>query len=90
MTDFGTPGADAKSIYYLREIDDADELVAAIKAKQSSKAVVVGGGYIGLELSAALRVNNIDVTMVFPEPWCSKLYLLRFISRNLLNNLIYG
>jgi NADPH-dependent 2,4-dienoyl-CoA reductase/sulfur reductase-like enzyme len=36
------------------------------------KAVVVGGGYIGLELSAALKINNFDVTMVYPEPWCSK------------------
>ncbi|KAL1541372.1 monodehydroascorbate reductase (NADH) [Salvia divinorum] len=70
LTDFGTPGADAKNIFYLREIDEADALVAAIKAKKNSKAVVVGGGYIGLELSAALRVNNIDVSMVFPEPWC--------------------
>jgi len=34
--------------------------------------VVVGGGYIGLELSAALKLNDYDVTMVFPEPWCSK------------------
>lgn len=78
LTDFGTPGADAKNIFYLREIDEADELVAAIKAKKNCKAVVVGGGYIGLELSAALRVNNIDVNMVFPEPWCSKFYLLHF------------
>ncbi|XP_042014499.1 monodehydroascorbate reductase [Salvia splendens] len=70
LTDFGTPGADAENIFYLREIDEADALVAAIKAKKNSKAVVVGGGYIGLELSAALRVNNIDVSMVFPEPWC--------------------
>ncbi|KAL8505063.1 hypothetical protein ACS0TY_016321 [Phlomoides rotata] len=70
LTDFGVQGADATNIFYLREIDEADELVAAIKAKKNGKAVVVGGGYIGLELSAALRINNIDVTMVFPEPWC--------------------
>lgn len=88
LTDFGVQGADAKNIFYLREIDEADELVAAIKAKKNGKAVVVGGGYIGLELSAALRINNIDVTMVFPEPWCSKLnfvqsfgYITLFILR---------
>lgn len=73
LTDFGVKGADSKNILYLREIDDADKLVEAIKAKKGGKAVVVGGGYIGLELSAALRINNFDVTMVFPEPWCSKL-----------------
>ncbi|XP_012066458.1 monodehydroascorbate reductase [Jatropha curcas] len=70
LSDFGVKGADAKNIFYLREIDDADKLVEAIRAKQNGKAVVVGGGYIGLELSAALRINNLDVTMVYPEPWC--------------------
>ncbi|XP_073309831.1 monodehydroascorbate reductase-like [Primulina huaijiensis] len=70
LTDFGVHGAEAKNIFYLREIIDADELVEAIKAKKNKKAIVVGGGYIGLELSAALRINDIDVTMVYPEPWC--------------------
>ncbi|EPS59809.1 monodehydroascorbate reductase [Genlisea aurea] len=70
LTDFGVQGADAKNIFYLREIDDADKLVEAIKAKKNGKAVVVGGGYIGLELSAALRINDIEVSMVYPEPWC--------------------
>ncbi|GAA0176737.1 oxidoreductase [Lithospermum erythrorhizon] len=70
LKDFGVPGADSKNILYLREIDDADKLVEAIKAKTGGKAVVVGGGYIGLELSAALKINNVDVTMVYPEPWC--------------------
>ncbi|CAN1357149.1 Monodehydroascorbate reductase [Linum perenne] len=70
LTDFGVEGADSKNIFYLREIDDADKLVEAIKAKPNGKAVIVGGGYIGLELSAALKINNLDVTMVYPEPWC--------------------
>jgi monodehydroascorbate reductase (NADH) len=70
LTDFGVQGADANNILYLREIDDADKIVAAIQAKKDGKAVVVGGGYIGLEISAVLRLNNLDVTMVYPEPWC--------------------
>ncbi|XP_022848355.1 monodehydroascorbate reductase-like isoform X2 [Olea europaea var. sylvestris] len=70
LSDFGVQGADAKNIFYLREIVDADKLVEAIKAKKNGKALVVGGGYIGLELSAALKMNNIDVSMVYPEPWC--------------------
>ncbi|KAL9236063.1 hypothetical protein vseg_010771 [Gypsophila vaccaria] len=70
LTDFGVKGADAKNIFYLREIEDADKLVEAIKAKKNGKTVIVGGGYIGLELSAALKINNLDVTMVYPEPWC--------------------
>uniref|UniRef100_A0A1J3C9Y2 monodehydroascorbate reductase (NADH) n=1 Tax=Noccaea caerulescens TaxID=107243 RepID=A0A1J3C9Y2_NOCCA len=70
LSDFGVQGADAKNIFYLREIEDADQLVSAMEAKEKGKAVVVGGGYIGLELSAALRVNNLDVTMVYPGSWC--------------------
>ncbi|KAK3043560.1 hypothetical protein RJ639_002139 [Escallonia herrerae] len=70
LTDFGVQGADAKNILYLREVDDADKLIEVIKAKKNGKAVVVGGGYIGLELSAVLKLNNLDVTMVYPEPWC--------------------
>ncbi|CAI5958752.1 unnamed protein product [Closterium sp. NIES-64] len=70
LTDFKTPGADAKGIYYLREIKEADELYAAIQAKKGGKAVVVGGGYIGLELAAILAMNDIKATMVFPEPFC--------------------
>jgi monodehydroascorbate reductase (NADH) len=72
LTDFGVQGAESNNILYLRDIADADKLVAAMQAKKDGKVVIVGGGYIGLELSAALKMNNFDVTMVYPEPWCSK------------------
>uniref|UniRef100_K3YI58 monodehydroascorbate reductase (NADH) n=1 Tax=Setaria italica TaxID=4555 RepID=K3YI58_SETIT len=70
LTDFGVQGAESNNILYLRDIADAEKLVAAMQAKKDGKAVIVGGGYIGLELSAALKINNFDVTMVYPEPWC--------------------
>ncbi|KAL8159058.1 hypothetical protein V2J09_000595, partial [Rumex salicifolius] len=72
LTDFKVQRADAKNILYLREIDDVDELMEAIKAKKGEKAVIVGGGDIGLEPSAVMILNKLDVTMVYPEPWCSK------------------
>jgi hypothetical protein len=46
--------------------------------------VVIGGGYIGLELSAVLKLNEYDVTMVFPEPWCSKCHNLHNVTKLLL------
>eukprot|EP00249_Psilotum_nudum_P003370 c16767_g1_i1 orf=535-1839(-) len=70
LSDFGVQGADAKGIFYLREIHEAAALVDAIKAKKGSTAVIVGGGYIGLELAAVLTLNELNVTMVYPEPWC--------------------
>ncbi|KAG6401591.1 hypothetical protein SASPL_138453 [Salvia splendens] len=40
----------------VKEIDEADALVAAIKAKKNSKAVVVGGGYIGYYTNKGVNV----------------------------------
>jgi monodehydroascorbate reductase (NADH) len=68
LADFKTAGADAKGLFYLREVHDADKLVEAIKAFKGGDAVIVGGGYIGLELAACLTLNKIKVTMVFPDP----------------------
>lgn len=34
------------------------------------QALCVGGGYIGMECAAALAMNGLDVTMVFPEDRC--------------------
>ncbi|MBA0573927.1 hypothetical protein Golob_001174 [Gossypium lobatum] len=70
LTDFKVEGADAKNIFYLRELEDADKLVESIKMKKYGKAVIIGGGYIGLEVAAAMRINDFDVTMVYPDPWC--------------------
>ncbi|KAM3217744.1 hypothetical protein P3L10_027187 [Capsicum annuum] len=44
LSDFGVQGADSKNIFYLREINDADNIVEALKANKNAKAVVVGGG----------------------------------------------
>jgi monodehydroascorbate reductase (NADH) len=68
LQELGMPGADLAGIYYLREIAEADMLYEAIKTNENKHAVVVGGGYIGLECTAALVVNGVRVTMVFPEP----------------------
>ncbi len=33
------------------------------------QAVIVGGGYIGMEISASLANNGVKATIVFPEPF---------------------
>lgn len=72
LADFNTAGSDAGGIYYLRDVRDADKLVEAIGSNKGGEAVVVGGGYIGVELAACLSLNQIKVTMVFPDPHFSK------------------
>ncbi|RLN07701.1 hypothetical protein C2845_PM11G28650 [Panicum miliaceum] len=70
LQEFGIQGSDASNICYLRNIDDADRLVNAMKSCPGGNAVVIGGGYIGMECAAALVTNKIRVTMVFPEKHC--------------------
>ena len=56
------PGADLDGIHYLRGIDD----VTAIREDlaRHRRAVVVGAGYIGLEVAAVLRQSGLNVTVV--------------------------
>ncbi len=61
------PGADLWSICYYRYLDDY--LRIRRDAKEGKSAVVVGGGFIGSEIAAALCINKVDVTMVFPEKY---------------------
>jgi 3-phenylpropionate/trans-cinnamate dioxygenase ferredoxin reductase subunit len=60
------PGADLPGVHYLRTAEDANALVAAIGA--GSSVVVVGGGWIGLEIAAGAREKGLDVTVVEPQP----------------------
>ncbi|HUZ15462.1 MAG TPA: FAD-dependent oxidoreductase [Gaiellaceae bacterium] len=58
------PGADG--VVWLRTLDDY-RLVRE-KATEGARFVVVGGGFIGSEIAAALLGAGVHVTMVFPEP----------------------
>lgn len=75
LEEFGVTGGDARNICYLRNLKDATKLVDAMAACKGGRAVVIGGGYIGMECAAALVRNKVPVTMVFPESHCSELSL---------------
>ncbi|PHT40391.1 Monodehydroascorbate reductase [Capsicum baccatum] len=72
LSNFGVQGADSRKIFYLREINDTAMIMEALKANKNTKAIVVRGGYVGLELTVVLRLNNIKVDMVYPELFCNK------------------
>jgi 3-phenylpropionate/trans-cinnamate dioxygenase ferredoxin reductase component len=57
-----TKGADDVGVAYLRSWDDAMELKARLHAGQ--RVVVVGAGFIGLELAAAARMLGAQVTVI--------------------------
>jgi NADPH-dependent 2,4-dienoyl-CoA reductase/sulfur reductase-like enzyme len=52
-------------VIHFRTLDDFRRLQAF--AAEPLRFVVVGGGFIGSEIAAALRMNDRDVTMLFPE-----------------------
>lgn len=56
------PGADAEGVVYLQNREQADALKSAMRSAR--RAVVIGGGYIGLEGAAALALAGLDVTLV--------------------------
>jgi NADPH-dependent 2,4-dienoyl-CoA reductase/sulfur reductase-like enzyme/peroxiredoxin family protein/rhodanese-related sulfurtransferase/TusA-related sulfurtransferase len=62
------PGADNKRVFTLRNLADMDAIKAVVDAKGDKAAVVVGGGYIGLEMAEVLRHRGLAVSLVELEP----------------------
>ncbi len=56
------PGADLAGVHYLRSLSDADHLRTEVHVGQH--AVIIGGGYIGLEVAATLRQLGMEVTVL--------------------------
>ena len=64
----GTPrrlSADSDSILYYRTLDDYQALRSLTQERQ--RFAVMGGGFIGSEIAAALSMNGKQVVMIFPE-----------------------
>jgi NADPH-dependent 2,4-dienoyl-CoA reductase/sulfur reductase-like enzyme len=57
------PNIDAEGVLQLRTIDDAAQIERAIVAG-AKRAVVVGAGYIGLEVAEGLLARGLDVTVI--------------------------
>ena len=58
----GVPGVDLRGALYLRTLADADRIKSAVLP--GSKAVIIGGGYIGLEVAASLRKLGCTVVVI--------------------------
>lgn len=56
------PGAALAGVHYLRTLHDADQLRE--RARPGHRAVIIGGGYIGLEVAATCRELGVDVTVL--------------------------
>ena len=56
------PGIESDGVYYLRNSQDVRSIKAAIVP--GKRAVIIGGGYIGLETAASLRKLGMEVTVI--------------------------
>jgi NADPH-dependent 2,4-dienoyl-CoA reductase/sulfur reductase-like enzyme len=62
------PGADSAGIFGLSTLESGLRVQAALADGAARKAVVVGGGYIGLEMAEALVRRGLEVTLVTKSP----------------------
>jgi 3-phenylpropionate/trans-cinnamate dioxygenase ferredoxin reductase subunit len=60
------PGADTPGVFYLRTLEDCYALRRAMKPKL--KLVIVGGGFVGMEVAASARHLGLDVTVLEMGP----------------------
>lgn len=59
---------EAKNIFTLRSVPDVDGITEFIEQHQPKKAVVIGAGFIGLEMAESLVSRGLEVTIVEKAP----------------------
>lgn len=62
------PGLDLPGVFTLRTLADGVALKAALQTKAPKSVVIVGGGYVGLEMAEAFRALDLPVTIVESMP----------------------
>lgn len=62
----GLPGEDAPNVFPLRQLEDATRLKRYIQTHRIHHGVILGGGYVGVEVAEALREGGIRVTILDP------------------------
>lgn len=58
------PGIDTEGIFTLRNVNDTDRIKSYMQQKAVKRAVIVGGGFIGLEMAENLHHSGIEVSVV--------------------------
>lgn len=57
-------GINSKRIFTLRNIPDTDQIKAYVDKKGINSAVVIGGGFVGVEMAENLKERDLEVTLV--------------------------
>jgi NADPH-dependent 2,4-dienoyl-CoA reductase/sulfur reductase-like enzyme len=62
------PGAELEGVLPLKELEDSINLDAFLSRHEPQRAVIIGGGYIGVETAEAFRHRGIETTVVEALP----------------------
>jgi NADPH-dependent 2,4-dienoyl-CoA reductase/sulfur reductase-like enzyme len=73
------PGSNLMDVYYLRTLEDSKRIRQ--KAKGAKRAVVIGGGFIAMEVTSVLAQKGIETTMVLPDDRIWKRFFTAPMSR---------
>lgn len=83
------PGIDARNVFTLRNLNDADAIKAWISEHNCRKAVVVGAGFIGLEMVEQLHQLKLETELVELQPQVLPLLdseMARFVQNELTDH----
>lgn len=62
------PGIESSRIHTLRNIPDTDRIKALVTREHTRSAIVIGGGFIGVEMAENLREIGLEVTLIEGAP----------------------
>jgi NADPH-dependent 2,4-dienoyl-CoA reductase/sulfur reductase-like enzyme/rhodanese-related sulfurtransferase len=76
------PGVELPHVFTLRDIPDMDRIATFVNERKPRHAVVIGGGFIGLEMAEAFHHRGIHVTVVERNP-----HILPLLDRDMATHL---
>jgi CoA-dependent NAD(P)H sulfur oxidoreductase len=60
-------GIDLPGVYALRNLEDAINIKSWLREREAKRVVIIGGGFIGLEMSEALHAAGISITIIHKD-----------------------
>ncbi|QIW22941.1 FAD-dependent oxidoreductase [Sulfolobus sp. S-194] len=70
-------GEELEGIHYLRTLDDCDSL----KQEKGKEAVIIGGGFIGIEVASSLTMLGVKTTVIEVKPYIWNTFVDEKVSR---------
>ncbi len=62
------PGINLQKVMSLRDLKDMDNIKAQVDGNENGRVIVIGGGFIGIEVAENLKERGMDVTLVEAAP----------------------